>query len=126
MAESKRILVVDDDRIIADTLVLIMRKHGFNATACYDGHEAIDCARTFQPDLLIADYDLPCLNGRETALGVKTERPACQVVFLSALPAFALFADGTLKRDLEFAWINKPIGPHDLLVYLDNTLKAAA
>ncbi len=44
-----RVLVTDDERVIADTLALILNKSGFEATAVYSGEEAIETAKTLSP-----------------------------------------------------------------------------
>ncbi len=123
MADSKRILVVDDERLIADTLVLIMRLHGFEALACYDGRQAIAHAASFRPDLLISDYELPASNGIDIAVAITASHPSCLVVFLSALPAFVVSQkDGTVPDGFAYRWITKPVSPGVLLDQVQRTL----
>ena len=50
-----RVLVVDDERIIADTLALILKQNDFDAAAAYNGETAIETATLFKPDVLITD-----------------------------------------------------------------------
>jgi len=59
----KRVLVVDDEPVIADTLATMLRKAGYLATAAYLGTEALNFARQHPPDLLITD--LAMRNGRD-------------------------------------------------------------
>jgi DNA-binding response OmpR family regulator len=59
----QRILVVDDEHLVADTLGLIFRKHGFEAEVVYTAQDALASARTFSPDLLLCDINMPCRNG---------------------------------------------------------------
>jgi DNA-binding response OmpR family regulator len=59
----QRILVVDDERLIADTLGLIFNKHGFDAKIAYTVDGALSCARTFDPELLLCDISMPGRDG---------------------------------------------------------------
>ncbi len=72
MAFSRRILVVEDERDLAELLVYNLKKHGFDALALRDGHAAIAAIRTQPPDLLILDLMLPGLSGIEIARSVRT------------------------------------------------------
>ena len=60
-----RVLVVDDERVIADTLSAILSKHGFAVMTAYSGATALDLARVTPPDLLISDVAMPEMNGIE-------------------------------------------------------------
>ena len=51
----QRVLVVDDDRLVADTLTLIFERNGFTAKAAYSADEALESSREFGPDLLLCD-----------------------------------------------------------------------
>ena len=53
------ILVADDERVIADTLKLILSQHGFDAAVAYDGNSAIEMARRFSPQLFLCDVIMP-------------------------------------------------------------------
>ena len=66
-----RVLVVDDERVIADTLAIILNQNGFDASAVYTGTAAVDRARETKPDLIISDVIMPDMNGIEllTRLG---------------------------------------------------------
>ena len=59
----QRVLVVDDDRLVADTLTLIFERNGFAAKAVYSADEALRCAREFGPDLLLCDVTMPGRDG---------------------------------------------------------------
>ncbi len=55
----QRVLIVDDDRLVADTLTLIFEKNGFKAKAAYSADEALILSREFAPDLLLCDVTMP-------------------------------------------------------------------
>jgi two-component system response regulator MprA len=62
---SERILVVEDDRAIADTLRRGLIFEGYRVTLAYDGEEALACARDQPLDLVVLDWMLPGLDGLE-------------------------------------------------------------
>lgn len=79
----KRVLVVDDERIIADTLRLIFSKHGFEAKASYSAEEALRCARDFTPQLLLCDITMPGRDGIELIRDISEELPECRILVLT-------------------------------------------
>ena len=59
----QKILIVDDDKHIAELISLYMMKDGYETEEVYDGKEALKKAETFQPDLILLDLMLPVLDG---------------------------------------------------------------
>ena len=64
---SGRILHIDDERSVRDSMALLLRMEGYETYGAGSGLEALDCvSRGFQPDVLIVDFNLdPQLNGAE-------------------------------------------------------------
>jgi hypothetical protein len=60
-----RVLVVDDEKVIADTLVQILTQGGFTAAVAYSGEHAIHCARDDHFDVVLMDVMMPEMNGIE-------------------------------------------------------------
>lgn len=75
-----RVLVVDDERVIADTLSIILNQSGFRAAAVYSGVDAVTEARKQPPDLIIADVVMPDMNGIEAAIAIREMLPACKIL----------------------------------------------
>ena len=65
MAGDDKILVVEDDRNLLDTLKYNLRKEGYDVVTAVDGAEALDVARREKPDLIILDLMLPKVSGFE-------------------------------------------------------------
>ena len=63
----QKILVVDDDRLVADTLNLVFLANGFESEARYSAAEGLSRARTFAPQLMLCDVTMPEENGLELA-----------------------------------------------------------
>ncbi|MEO0248468.1 MAG: response regulator transcription factor [candidate division WOR-3 bacterium] len=73
MADRDRILVVEDDRNLLDTLEYNLRKEGYKVLTAVDGAEALDIARRERPDLIILDIMLPKINGFEVCRILRKE-----------------------------------------------------
>src|SRR5260370_24613994 len=84
-----RVLVVDDERRIADTLVIILNQNGFDASAVYTGTDAVDRARSSRPDLVISDVIMPDMNGIQAAIPIPNILPACRILLFSGQAATA-------------------------------------
>lgn len=66
MEESKkRILIAEDNRVLADVIRFNLERGGFEVTLAYDGDAAIDKLRDDRFDLLITDYQMPIADGAE-------------------------------------------------------------
>jgi DNA-binding response OmpR family regulator len=70
---SNKILVVEDDRNLLDTLKYNFRREGYNVVTAVDGAEALDIARREKPDLIILDIMLPKLSGFEVCRILRKE-----------------------------------------------------
>src|SRR6187402_1568739 len=66
-----RVLVVDDERLIADTVAKILNLHGFDAFCSYNGEDALQLAKSFRPDYLLSDVMMPKLNGVDLAMAME-------------------------------------------------------
>jgi CheY-like chemotaxis protein len=117
-AEHLRVLVVDDETLVADSLVMILNATGYDATAVYSGESAIKEAMTRKPDVVISDVVMNGMTGIETASRILNFVPACRVVLVSGLGV-----TGDLLRGVGAAGSNieifcKPVHPTVVLDYL--------
>src|SRR3954463_1683648 len=67
----KKILVVDDEKPIADILQFNLKKEGYEVVCAYDGNEALRKVEDFQPDLILLDIMLPQRDGMEVCREVR-------------------------------------------------------
>src|SRR5437763_12330386 len=114
-ATKPNVLVVDDERVIADTLAIIPNQNGFDASAVYTGSAAVDRAREAQPDLIISDVIMPDMNGIEAAIRIRQILPKCKILLFSGQAATAALLDEARRRGHEFEVLAKPVHPADLL-----------
>jgi len=73
MTGNDKILVVEDDRNLLDTLRFNLRKEGYEVVTAIDGAEALDVARREKPDLIILDIMLPKMSGFEVCRILRRE-----------------------------------------------------
>jgi DNA-binding response OmpR family regulator len=78
-----RVLVVEDDRPIAEVLQRSLRLEGYEVRTIGDGKEALDLAQSFMPDLVVLDLGLPGLDGIEVARGLR-RRDDTPILMLTA------------------------------------------
>src|SRR4051794_10610016 len=69
--QNKTILVVDDEKPIADILEFNLKKEGFNVHCAYDGEEALQKVEEVKPDLMLLDIMLPNRDGMEVCREVR-------------------------------------------------------
>jgi CheY-like chemotaxis protein len=110
-----RILVADDERLIAETLVEILNLSGFEAVAAYSGDAALQHLKTGCPDALIADVVMPGMNGIEVAKYVRRHCPATRVFLLSGQAATADLLERARRDGDDFELLAKPLDPDVLL-----------
>ena len=110
-----RILVVDDEKLIVDTLAEILQNAGFHVAAAYDGWTALEAARLFHPDYLLSDVLMPKMNGVELAIAIKKMHPAAKIVLFSGQAGISDILQSGQQHGLQFELIAKPIHPLKLI-----------
>jgi CheY-like chemotaxis protein len=116
--QKPRILVADDERVIADTLAMILNQSGFEARAIYSGEGALELAESFQPDMLISDVIMADLNGIDAAIRIRKLLPRIKILLFSGQAATADLLEKARKEGYEFDILAKPVHPQDLLARL--------
>ena len=78
-----RVLIVDDESILANSLSWIFQKRGFETLVSYSPDSAIDNARAFRPDLLLCDLAMPGMGGLTMASIIARCLPHCRILLLT-------------------------------------------
>jgi DNA-binding NtrC family response regulator len=112
------ILVVDDEHVIADTLVAIFKTSGYSARAAYSGEAALAAMDRSVPDLLITDVCMPGINGVQLAIQVRRRYPQCKILLFSGHASSAGLLQEARAQGYEFEFLTKPIHPRDLIARL--------
>lgn len=113
-----RVLVADDEQVIANTLAIILNQAGFEARAVFSGEKAIEALETFQPNMLISDVIMTGMTGIEAAIKTREKMPHCKILLFSGQAATADLLEKARAQGHEFEILAKPVHPTDLLAKL--------
>lgn len=113
-----RIFIVDDEKIIADTLCAILHNSGYDALPFYDAASTLTACAEQHPDFVITDVSMPGMSGVELAVQLKERFPLCGVLLFSGQAGTAELLHAARQRGYEFDLLAKPIHPKDLLAKL--------
>lgn len=113
--KAKRILVVDDEHCIADTLVAILRISGYDAIAAYNAENAMAECDSFNPELVITDVVMPGMNGVEMAILIRHRLPDCRILLISGHASSVDVLENARSQGYGFDILAKPVHPADLL-----------
>jgi CheY-like chemotaxis protein len=112
----RRVLVVDDDRLVADTLTLIFEKNGFKAKAAYSADEALESSREFAPHLLLCDVTMPVRDGLSLVEDMTHEFPACRILVLTGFYSnLKSVREQAHKLSRPLGVLTKPCQPSEIL-----------
>ena len=117
-ASKPKVLVADDEQVIANTLAIILNQAGFEARAVYSGEKAIETLDSYQPDMLISDVIMTGMTGIEAAIATRERLPNCKILLFSGQAATADLLDKARAQGHEFEILAKPVHPTDLLAKL--------
>ncbi len=110
-----RILVVDDEAALADTLALIFQRAGYTATAVYGAEDALAFVRTNRPSLVVSDVVMPGMNGLAMAKTIRTAYPDCRVLLFSGNADTQDLLDAARREGHTFEVLAKPVPPPQML-----------
>ena len=118
LKDKPRILVADDEQVIANTLAIILTQAGFAARAVYSGESAVENVDSFLPNMLISDVIMTGMTGIEAAIQVRSKLPSCKILLFSGQAATADLLEKARAQGHEFEILAKPVHPTDLLAKL--------
>jgi DNA-binding NtrC family response regulator len=122
LSPHRRILVVDDEAAVADSLRLVLSRRGYEVRAVYSAEEAIEVLAEWQPDLAMIDVMLPKMNGIELAGIVAGNYPACRLLLISGHPGTAELLNDAISHGHSFEILAKPLHPTYILDMVTNLL----
>lgn len=111
----RRVLVVDDEQLIADTLTSILNLSGFDARAVYSGEQALEAVPDHCPDIVLTDVRMPGRNGIETGREILKHCPHIRVVLFSGQANVAGLMEAANQESNSFELWSKPLHPKDLV-----------
>ena len=107
--------IVDDERTISNSLVLILNASDFHAVGFTDPVEALRSAEGIAPDLLITDVIMPSPTGIDLAVRTSAINPSCKVLLFSGQTETADLLEKAKQGGHDFVILAKPAHPEDLL-----------
>lgn len=111
----RRILIADDEKLIADTLKLILTQIGYDVAVVYDGAAAIEAAKRWSPDLLLTDVYMPGHSGVDAAIQICSLLPRCKVLLFTGQPDLQRIRREVLSKCYKFDVFSKPVHPKELI-----------
>ena len=120
MTSKPRILIIDDDLDLVETISMILDSSGFETATAYDGHEGLARAREIRPDLIVLDIIMPELDGYGVCRELKgdPELAGVPVVMLTSVDDYVITTDisqaeGRVVMADDF--FEKPVDPEALV-----------
>ena len=92
---TERILVVDDETVVRETIAALLRQEGYRVVVAEGGHTAVEALEAFMFDFLIVDIFMPGMNGLETIKVFRAEAPSVPIVAMSGYA----FGSGIVDTD---------------------------
>ena len=121
MEKKRRILLIDDEVEFVGMLAPYIRSHGFDVQTALDSSEAIQKVTQTACDLIIADMNLPGMNGIELVKRIRDKYPEQQVILITAYPAQWSQDEGRKLGVVEY--LVKPLNPEGLIEIIENVLR---
>lgn len=122
MTSGRKVLIVDDEQTIADTLALIFTSNGYETRASYSAEQALEVLEEWRPDVAIIDVVLPGMNGIEFAIFLKASYPGCHFLLFSGQPGASGLLEEAKKKGHLFEILAKPLHPTFMLATVSDML----
>ena len=117
MTKSRRVLIVDDDDNMANTLEKILRTKGYQAEAAHTGEQALALAQENHFDCVLSDIKMPGMNGVELFNAFQQYHPDVPIIMMTAYAPSDLLTASVARGVV--AVLNKPIDFDLLFMYLE-------
>jgi len=117
-----KILVVDDEPSLADTLAAIFQRAGYTAAAVYSGEEALAFVAAHQPSLVVTDVIMAGMDGIALAKIIQTSCPSCRVLLFSGNADTQELLEAAQQEGHSFEVLAKPITPPQILAKVASLL----
>lgn len=121
---AQRVLIVDDEKVIAITLGRIFSGTGYEARIAYSAEDALALLNGWAPDLAVVDVSLPGMNGVELAIHLKALSPGCRLLLISGKPETQEVVEDAGRNGHVLELIAKPVPPRVLLDRAAELLRA--
>ena len=122
-----RVLVVDDDPAVTDSMTVLLQIEGHEVRSAASGEAALDIARSFHPQLVLLDIGLQGMDGYEVARQLRAQQPENEALCLVAVTGYGHDAARTRSEEAGFdQHLVKPVSPETLCSLLTDVGRAQA
>lgn len=121
LSAPRKVMVVDDEVLIANTMALILATNGYETKVAYSAESAMEALSDFSPDVLISDVIMDKLTGVDLALQLLQLRPNCRVLLMSGNLIAAQILNNRLPLGSEITLLSKPVHPQRILDFIADT-----
>jgi DNA-binding NtrC family response regulator len=118
VSQSFRVLVVDDDVRVADSLVQILNATGHRAVAAYSAEAAMKLAEKINPEAVVTDVVMGPVSGIELTNHIREHYPDCRVLLFSGYASTRAFTEAFLTRGSSVQVLPKPVHPNKIIEFL--------
>lgn len=122
MTGMRRILIADDNHDAADSMAMVLEFLGYETCTAYDGQQAVDQARTFSPDVVILDINMPVMDGYAAASALRMTGGE-RVILVALTGASAIETPDKARQHGFDAHFSKPLAGDDLEAVLQRLEK---
>ena len=112
-ADRVRVLVVDDERAILDTVEILLRGEGFDATVMQNARDAIARFEEIRPDVVLSDIRMPGITGLEVLAAVRERDPEVPVILMTAQASLQSAVKAV--NEGAYYYLQKPFSNDDLV-----------
>ena len=120
----KKILVIDDDVDICMLLQRFLLKHNFEVSIAHSGKKAMEELEKGQPDLVLCDFRLDDMDGKEILINIKAKYPETQVIIVTGYSDIKVAVD--VMKLGAFDYVTKPLFPDEILLSIKKALKKSS
>jgi two-component system, cell cycle sensor histidine kinase and response regulator CckA len=123
-AQTRLVLVVDDEPGVRELVGRTLRSRGYRTLEASDGSEALDLveAGVENIDLIVTDVVMPGMDGRELGRRLAQSRPTLPILYISAYDVNDIFRRGSPRHSAPF--LQKPFPPTDLINSVEQLLQS--
>jgi DNA-binding NtrC family response regulator len=121
--EKKKALVIDDERIVLDSVSKILKEEDFEVQVTQSGRQGLELATQKEYDIVLTDLRMPDMGGMRVLRDVKRARPSLPVVMITGF--------GTVKSAVQAMklgaaeYLEKPFSPDELIKTVNSALDIA-
>jgi two-component system response regulator PilR (NtrC family) len=119
--DKKKVLVVDDEQDVRETLESVLQKIDYHPLTAANGEEALDIIRNQQVDIVLSDLYMPVMNGIELLKRVKTEKQNIIFLMITAHPTIETAVDAIKKGAYDY--LTKPFHIEEVRIKLSRALE---